>query len=74
VKKEAKELVRAAERQGWTLEQGAGGHPKLVSPDGRHKVPFSQNARGSYVETERHLRQLGFVPPRLRAPRKKKRP
>jgi hypothetical protein len=65
VKKEAKALVRSARRQGWSLDT-SGRHPKLVAPNGA-KVPFSQNARGSYVATVRLMRKHGYVPERERA-------
>lgn len=58
MKKEARALIREAERQGWTLEYG-GKHPRLVSPSGA-KVPFSAHAKGAYVQTIRRMERLGF--------------
>ena len=60
MKKEAKQLIREALRQGWTMEESRN-HPKLVAPDGT-KISFSRRARGSYVATIKQMRQHGFEP------------
>jgi len=52
-RKELKEIVRAAETQGWRVEQRRGGHLFFYAPDGKNIV-----TSGSTPSDSRALRNL----------------
>lgn len=61
MRSEARKLIRAATRQGWTVEDPPRGHPKLIAPDGA-KIPFSKSPRGKMVATIKQMIEHGYVP------------
>lgn len=62
-KKETKEIIKAAERQGWRVEQLKSGHWRFYAPDGKNIVhasgtPSDHKALDNLVA---RLRQYGFT-------------
>lgn len=65
--KDLRKLIRAAERQGWTVQIGKAGHVKLFAPDGRTLVTMgsTESDRRALTNTVSRMRRAGFVwPPR----------
>jgi hypothetical protein len=62
MKKEIKELLAAAQKQGWRVEIGRGGHYKLFSPDGKCLVTMSSTPsdRHAIDNTVARMRRCGF--------------
>lgn len=67
MKREVRELVREAKRQGWRVEQLKSGHIRLYAPDGKHIVHVSgtPSDRRTLANTIADMRRYGFQwPPR----------
>lgn len=56
-------VLRAALRQGWTLERRGKGHAMAISPDGSHREPLPLNTKSEALTrvTIRHLVEHGLV-------------
>lgn len=63
MRKEMKELVAAAQAQGWRVEQTSKGHWRLYAPDGVHIVhlPGTPSDHRSFDNCVAKMRQYGFV-------------
>lgn len=61
-KKELKELLGEAEKQGWRVELRKGGHYKLYAPDGKHIVTVGSTPSGrrGLANTVAMMRRYGF--------------
>jgi predicted RNA binding protein YcfA (HicA-like mRNA interferase family) len=62
LRKEMRQLLREAERQGWRVELGRGGHYKLYAPDGENIVtaPSTPGSGASLRDTLAKMRSFGF--------------
>lgn len=61
-KKEVREIVEEARRQGWRVEEGKRGHVKLFAPDGRTIVtlPSTPSDHRSLKNSIAEMRWAGF--------------
>ncbi len=62
-KKEIKELLAEAERQGWRVEKSPGGHWKLYAPNGRDLVvlPSTPSSSRTLANIVARMRRSGFI-------------
>jgi len=60
-RKELKELLEEAERQGWRIEHGRGGHYKAYAPSGEGIVTLPSTPGGSLVPYVARMRRMGFT-------------
>ncbi len=60
-RKELKELLDEAERQGWRVERGGGGHYKAFAPDGQGIVTLPSTPGGSLTPYVARMRRMGFT-------------
>lgn len=63
VKKELKEIRKAAEEQGWRVKDLRSGHLMYMAPDGVNKVTVSgtPSAQGAIDNVLGDLRRYGFL-------------
>ncbi|MGH2851486.1 MAG: hypothetical protein ACRDLP_12805 [Solirubrobacteraceae bacterium] len=60
-RKELGELLEEAERQGWRIEHGRGGHYKAYAPDGKSIVTLPSTPGGSLAPYVARMRRIGFT-------------
>jgi predicted RNA binding protein YcfA (HicA-like mRNA interferase family) len=62
LKKELKEILAEAERQGWTVKLTRGGHYKLYAPDGKTIVTTGStpSSPSSLLKLVSRMRHHGF--------------
>ncbi len=60
-RKELKELLAEAERQGWRIELGRGGHYKAYAPGGQGIVTLPSTPGGSLAPYVARMRRMGLV-------------
>jgi predicted RNA binding protein YcfA (HicA-like mRNA interferase family) len=62
LKKELREILREARRQGWRVERTRGGHYMLYAPDGKNIVVAASTPgkQSSIRETLAEMRSYGF--------------
>ena len=62
LKKELREILREAQRQGWRVELGRGGHYKLYPPESDEIVATGSTPSSplSLVKLVARMRRLGF--------------
>lgn len=62
IPREYRDLVRAAQDQGWELFTKRGGHPKLKAPDGYvSPIPTSFKGSGLYKTIRKRFVEHGLV-------------
>ena len=60
-RKELRELLEEAQRQGWRVERGRGGHYKAFAPSGEGIVTLPSTPGGSLAPYVARMRRMGFT-------------